>query len=119
MEVSPLHTVTSGLQRPPACLSDVDHVLPFLTHLCATHPHCPCRPRTWPPAHALRRLHATYHLLSPTAASLTPLPPRPSLPRPRVHCPPTIGPSLIRYKHPPPCPCRLPMLMCHLPCMHA
>src|SRR6266481_8534460 len=142
MEVPPLHTATSGLQRPPACLSNVDHALPFLTRLCATHPHHPCRPHTRPPAHALRHLRATHHLPLPTATSLTPLPPRPSRPSHRVHCmpsivphtptpphpshphcrvhrPPAVGPSLIQCKYPPPCPCHPPMLTCHLPCTHA
>src|SRR6266481_1267095 len=93
MEVPPLHTATSGLQRPPACLSNVDHVLPFLTRLCTTHPHRLCCPRTQPPAHALRRLRATHHLLSPTAASLMPLPPRPSCPSHRVCCVPSVAPT--------------------------
>src|SRR6266481_2329338 len=92
MEVPPLHTATSGLQWPPACLSDVDNVLPFLTRLCATHPHHPCRPHTRPPAHALHCLRATHHLLSPTAASLTPPPPRPSRPSHCVRRAPSIAP---------------------------
>src|SRR6266481_352412 len=102
MEVPPLHTATSGLQRPPACLSDVNHTLPFLTRLCATHPHHPCRPRTWPPAHALRCLHATHHLLSPTAVSLTPPPWRPSCPSHRV----CRAPSIVPHTPTPPRPSR-------------
>src|SRR6266481_1895829 len=98
MDVLPLHTATSGLQRPPACLSDINHALPFLTCLCTTHPHCPCHPHTQPPAHALRRLCATHHLPLPTTASLTPPPPCPSHPS---HCV-CHAPSIVPHTPTPP-----------------
>src|SRR6266481_7574479 len=110
MEVPPLHTATSGLQRPPACLSDVDHALPFLTHLCATHPHHPCCPHTQPPAHALHCLCATHHLPSPTATSLMPPPLHPSCPS-HHFC---HAPSVVPHTPTPPCPSR-PCRCVHCP----